>query len=455
MPRPTSHFGFAPAPVPVPAPAPAPVPAPVPAAIASTSTSAVQTFSQDSDDEDEPIEEDTDSFPRRKFQLFGFLLSILSSLSISFGISNVVVTALVVIIPSDSWGCLQPDSSASQSYKDVYQALGPINSTMEFADWCWISVGIWASITVFISGNVAGSISKAFSHQSKLFAVFGLISVFIFLPFALIFASLDAAMSYYCSTAKVSPQPAKFAMPLLVGIFSLAEIVLTIGVFAILRKELRKRRSDANESTSTPSSPASSPVHSPASTLTPSTGKSPASSPEPELGQGLAREPYPVRQQVFPTRNVGPPLPPMRRRPAPPYYNPMLEPPIRRQNGPPLYSADPRLRQFPDPNADQIPYRYNGLPRPTIYDGIQPPYRGPQNPNRNPPQRYYPSRPTIPRPNVSLPPKVPGGYQDYREPYTGVNRNSGIFGNNFMSSRLFPSMQGGKAAPNRAYTHYT
>ena len=51
---------------------------------------------------------------------------------------------------------------------------------------------------------------------------------------------------------------------------------------------------------------------------------------------------------------------------------------------------------FPDPNADQIPYRYNGLPRPTIYDGIQPPYRGPQNPNRNPPQRYYPSQPTIP-----------------------------------------------------------
>ena len=82
-----------------------------------------------------------DTFPRGRFRLIGFFLCVLSACSVGFGITDVVITALGVIVQGTNWGCLD-------SPNPYYNILGPGVTSMQFGMWFWFSVGIWAPLTV-------------------------------------------------------------------------------------------------------------------------------------------------------------------------------------------------------------------------------------------------------------------------------------------------------------------
>lgn len=69
------------------------------------------------------------------------ILATIASAIISLAVSNIVVTALTVLIAPDQVGCFGPPNPQ-------YTILGPHSTLMRAFDWSWISSGVWTSIVV-------------------------------------------------------------------------------------------------------------------------------------------------------------------------------------------------------------------------------------------------------------------------------------------------------------------
>ncbi|ESN95125.1 hypothetical protein HELRODRAFT_179718 [Helobdella robusta] len=164
--------------------------------------------------------------PIKKYKYSGMVLATLASATISLGVSNTVVTALTVMTSSGSVGCFGTGNSK-------YDTLGPRNDVMKALDWSWVTVGLWASILIFVTGNLAGGLTQTSSQRAKALTTLGLLSLVLLIPLTFILAVLDAVLSADCMATNVT----KFVTPIIIVFIS----ALEFGVLAYIVISLRRQ----------------------------------------------------------------------------------------------------------------------------------------------------------------------------------------------------------------------
>jgi len=158
------------------------------------------------------------------FKMYGAILSTMAAISLSLGISNVVMT--------------------SQAYCDPWMDMDPVycSNTNEPYVWTWVASGIWASAPIFIAGLYAMCLSMDPSRWTGMFSLFIVLSAIVFSPAMIILSAIEvwrghaSKWNFYKLGDSVgegnimveeSPYQAKFALPLVITILGGIMFIMT------------------------------------------------------------------------------------------------------------------------------------------------------------------------------------------------------------------------------------